>query len=245
MREGMPAAKAKKKFLGISFKKKESEDTIEDDDDLESDSDSFLPPSYSDSSLKKSAPSAPITRLSPTEHLLRQMAMRYLVDQSLTIKEVASKLKISSRKLGTFFKEEDFMEELNARIERVMGMDSEFRTNQAKISVMHIYEEIRRREVENELKDTPLRDLHKMLIDMQKELRLDTPGEFTSKVGVADLTTLQDRYKKSLSGKLAQKQVKGLRAASEKENVLRLSNRSSEIVEECDEDNENNDEGIE
>lgn len=190
------------------------------------------------SSREKSNPSLSMTvkPLTPEEHLLRQMALRYFVDQTLTIKEVAKRLKISVRKLNGFFKEEDFMEELNARIDRVMGMDSEFRTQQAKISVSHLYEEIRRREVEEELRDVPLRDLYRMLIDMQKELRLDTPGEFTSKVGVSDLTNLQDRYKKSLSGKLSRRQAK-VKILSGKED-LKLAEGSTEIDESIKEEAE-------
>jgi len=200
----MFAARAKKRFLGLSSKssgtKEESSVTVS---------------------------SAPVMKaLTAEEHLLRQMALRYLVDQTLTVKEVASKLRITVRKLNTFFTENDFIDELKSRMDRVLGLDSEFRSNQAKISVVHLYEEIRRREAEDELKAVPLRDLHKMLTDMQKELRLDTPGEFTSKVGVADLSLLQDRYKKSLSGKLAKR--KSLSTNFSKDGILKLKEGSSD-----------------
>lgn len=140
--------------------------------------------------------------LTPEIHLLRQRSILYLVDKSMTVREVARHLKTTQATIKSFFGEDDYVEELNLRIEKVHGIDSEFRTDQAKITLSNLYEELRRREVEDELKDVSTRDLHRMITETQKELRLDTPGAFTSKVGVTDLGKLQDRYKHSLSGKL-------------------------------------------
>jgi len=146
--------------------------------------------------------------LTPEEHLLRQLSLRYFVDKSLSIKDVAKKLNTTPKKLKSFFKDHEYTTELSERMERVHGIGTDFMQDQAKISLMHLYEEMRRREVEGELKDIPLRELHKILVDTQKELRLDTPGAFTSKVGVTDLTNLQDRYKSSLSGRVARLEAK-------------------------------------
>ena len=146
-------------------------------------------------------PESKTPALTPDDHLLRQLSLRYLVDKSLTIKEVAKNLKTTPKKLKSFFEDEEYRLELHERIEKVHGIGTDFMQSQAQISLMHLYEEMRRREVEGGLEDIPMRELHKILIDTQKELRLDTPGAFTSKVGVADLTNLQDRYKKSLSGR--------------------------------------------
>lgn len=178
-----------------------------------------------------------VKKLTPGEFLLRQRALRYLVDQSLASKEVATKLKITVRKLNSFMLEPDFVEELNLRVERVLGVDADYRNEQAKISITHLYEEIRRREAEDELRDVPLRDLHSILINMQKELRLDTPGEYTSKVGVGDLSRLQDRYKNSLSGKLARKKsLRPVKKLSVKE-TLSIEEESSREDEESSEEN--------
>jgi len=146
--------------------------------------------------------------ITPEEHLLRQLSLRYFVDKSLSIKEVAKKLNTTPKKLKSFFKDDEYTDELSERMERVHGIGTDFMQDQAKISLMHLYEEMRRREVEGELKDIPLRELHKILVDTQKELRLDTPGAFTSKVGVTDLGNLQDRYKVSLSGRAARLEAK-------------------------------------
>lgn len=148
-----------------------------------------------------SSPKVRTSALTPEDHVLRQLSLRYFADQSLTVKEVAKKLNTQPKKIKSFFDDPEYVEELNDRIEKVHGVGTEFMQSQAKISLLHLYEEMRRREVEGELKEIPLRELHKIIVDTQKELRLDTPGAFTSKVGVADLTNLQDRYNRSLSGR--------------------------------------------
>jgi len=192
---------------------------------------------------KKIAPSVEKSRsavLTPEEHILRQLSLRYFVDQTLSLKEVARKLDTTTRKLKSFFKDEGYREELSERIERLHGIGTTFMQSQAKISLLNIYEEVRRREIEGELKDVPFRELHKMLIDTQKELRLDTPGAFTSKVGVADLTNLQDRYKKSLSGKIQRHRSKKdkLKNVTPRENLLEEGSSLSEVS------NENNARGV-
>lgn len=152
-------------------------------------------------------------------HLLKQRSILYLVDKSMTIREVAKNLKTTKVTIKSFFEDEEYVEELNLRMEKVHGIDSEFRTDQAKITLSNLYEELRRREVEDELKDIPTRDLHRMITETQKELRLDTPGAFTSKVGVTDLGNLQDRYKNSLSGKL-HKVKKVTKKKKKKEKII-------------------------
>ena len=162
------------------------------------------------------------------EHLLKQLSLRYFVDQSLKLKDVARKLNVPKTVIKGFFDDQEFVEELEDRIERVHGIGTEFMQSQAKISLLHLYEEMRRREVEGELKDIPLKELHKILTDTQRELRLDTPGAFTSKVGVADLSSLQDRYNKSLSGRVHQRasKVRKLKKASSKDRLIEESSSS-------------------
>jgi len=150
-------------------------------------------------------PSTRVKSLTAEIHVLKQMTLRYLVDKSMSIREVANKLKTTPRVIKSFLEDPIFLKDLEERIEKVHGIDTSFRIDQAKITLSHLYEELRQREIENGLINVPVRDLHKMIVDTQKELRLDTPGEFTSKVGVADLSRLQDRYKSSLSGKKFQR----------------------------------------
>ena len=150
-------------------------------------------------SVTNSAGSRSIT---PREHLLRQMALRFLVDKRMKITEVARLLKTSIPMIKRFFEDENFVKELEERVDTIHGIDKDYRVEQAKITLFHLYEELRKREVFGELVAVDARQLHKMIVDTQKELRLDTPDGFTSKIGVADLGSLQDRFNKSLSGKL-------------------------------------------
>lgn len=168
----------------------------------------FLNPKKKGSLSLAKDPARAVSSLTPEDHLLRQLSLRYFVDQSLTVREVAKKLNTPQKRIKEFFEDPEYTDELTERIERVHGIGTEFMQSQNKISLLHLYEEMRRREVEGELKDIPLRELHKILIDTQRELRLDTPGAFTSKVGVADLTNLQDRYSKSLSGRFHKQKSK-------------------------------------
>jgi len=157
---------------------------------------------------KKKYPLVPSTKLSismgitPKEYLLRQRAIRFLVDKRLKIRNVASLLRTTPATIRSFFQDERFVKELDERVEMIDGIDNDYRVDQMKITLHHLYEELRKREILEEFGETSVREVHKMIIDTQKELRLDTPGGFTSKVGVADLGDLQDRYNKSLSGKL-------------------------------------------
>lgn len=169
-----------------------------------------------------------LSSLTPDDHLLRQLSLRYFVDKSLSIKEVAKSLNTTPKKLKSFFEDEEYRLELSQRIERVHGIGVEFMQSQAKISLTHLYEEMRRREVEGELEDIPMRELHKILIDTQKELRLDTPGAYTSKVGVTDLTNLQDRYKKSLSGKYRRSVIRRKKSGTSEKLLEEGSNLSDE-----------------
>jgi hypothetical protein len=136
------------------------------------------------------------------DYNLKQIALRLLVDKSISLSEAATEMNISIKDLQEFFKDKNFVEDLHDRIERIYGIDADYRLDQNKFTLDSLYKEMRRRAVNDEFKHAPLRDLSKMIIDFQKELRLDTPGEFTSKVGMGELTDLQVRYKKSLSGKL-------------------------------------------
>ena len=145
---------------------------------------------------------ATITSLTAEKHLLKQMALRFLVDKSMSVADVARNLETTKPMIRSFFEDEDFLKDLDERVERIHGIDSDYRAEQAQISLSVLYEELRRREAKGELEDIPMRDLHRIIVDTQKELRLDTPGDFTSKVGVADLVSLQDRYQRSLSGRM-------------------------------------------
>jgi len=140
---------------------------------------------------------------SEREYLLKQQSLRLLVDKRMSIANVAFTLKTTPVTIKSFLSDPTFVKELDGRMDRIHGQDKGQRIDQMKISLYHLQEEMRRREAVGELKESSNRDIHKMIIDTQKELRLDTPGEVTSKVGVADLGRLQDRFHSSLSGKLS------------------------------------------
>jgi len=140
--------------------------------------------------------------ITPKEYLIRQRALRFLVDKRMKIRDVAIILKASPSMIKSFFQDERFVKELTERVEMIDGIGEDYRVDQMKMTLHNLYGEMRKREILGDLKETSVRDIHKMIIDTQRELRLDTPGGFTSKVGVADLGNLQDRYNKSLSGKL-------------------------------------------
>lgn len=142
------------------------------------------------------------TTITPSEHLLRQRALRLLVDKGMKITEACRMLKTTPSTIKKFFEDKAFVKELNDRVERIYGIDKDFRVEQSRITLYHLYEELRDREMRRKLKKVKTRQLHKMIIETQKELRLDTPDGFTAKVGVTDLTNLQDRFNTSLSGKL-------------------------------------------
>jgi plasmid maintenance system antidote protein VapI len=172
-----------------------------------------------------------VSSLTPEEHLLKQLSLRYLVDQSLSVKEVAKKLNTTQTVIKRFFEDPEYTDELAERMDRIHGIDTEFMQSQAKLSLFNLYEEMRRREVEGQLKDIPIRELHKILVDTQREIRLDTPGAFTSKVGVADLTNLQDRYSESLSGKFHRQVSKKGKMINSDTRLLEEGSENSSVEE--------------
>jgi len=154
------------------------------------------------SSRKKIKKSVSVTA---EEFLLQQRALVLLVDKRKTIKEVARSLKTTAVTIKRFFEEENFIKELKLRIDYVEDIDGDFCLDQSKISLAQLYEAFRVRISNEDLLDIPIKDLHKMIIDTQREFRLDTPGALTSKVGVVGLGGLQDRYNSSLSARMLNK----------------------------------------
>jgi len=183
---------------------------------------------------KKSTTTALVTG-SEKDYLLKQQCLRFLVDKRMTIANVALILKTTPVTIKSFLADDDFREELEARMDFIHGLDKDVRVDNMKITLFHLQEEMRRREAKGELKDSTNRDIHKMIMDTQKELRLDTPGEVTSKVGVADLGKLQDRFNRSLSGKLHRM---GKTAKMRKKKLKKIS-RGSVSKEEYAEDQSN------
>jgi len=151
---------------------------------------------------KKKKKSKALVPGSEKEYLIKQQSLRLLVDKSMRIADVAVILKTTPVTIKSFLADDSFREELEERIDRIHGMDKDQRIESMKITLLSLQHEMRTREATGELTESSNRDIHKMIMDTQKELRLDTPGDVTSKVGVADLGKLQDRFGKSLSGKL-------------------------------------------
>ena len=147
--------------------------------------------------LKKGA------KINETEKfLLKQRALVLMTDQQKSAREVSRILKTTLPTIKSFLEDEDFVEELRERIEYIDGIDEGFCIDQSRISLSQLYESFRTRISIGELEDIPMRDLFRMITETQRELRLDSPGSVTSKVGLVDLSNLQDRYSNSLSGKM-------------------------------------------
>jgi len=150
--------------------------------------------------------------ISETEKfLLQQRALVLLSDKKKSVREVARTLETTLPTIKAFFEDENFVEELNSRIEYIEEVDDEFCLDQSKISLSQLYDSFRKRISNDELDDIPLKDLHKMIVETQREFRLDSPGSVTQKIGLVDLTSLQGRYNDSLSGKIRKRKIEKLK----------------------------------
>ena len=159
--------------------------------------------------IKKKKALVPITRKKvkkgnskSTDHILQEQAIRLFVDRRLKKTQVARYLGTTISKINKFLEDPKFIKRVEERISVVLDIDDDFRIDNAKISLYGMYEELLRRIAMEELGDVDTPQLHKMITNTQKELRLDTPGGFTSKIGVGNLDSLQERFDKSLSGKM-------------------------------------------
>jgi hypothetical protein len=140
---------------------------------------------------------------SSRDHILKEQAIRLFVDRRMNKTQIAKYLGTTVAKLNKFLEDPKFVEKIEKRIEMILGIDKDYRIENSKITLYGMYEELQKRIALEELGDVDTAQLHKMIVNTQKELRLDTPGGFTSKIGVGNLDDLQERFNKSLSGKMS------------------------------------------
>lgn len=126
-----------------------------------------------------------------------------MLSEGMSRQEIADELNISEGALRSWEKGNDlFREELNKRIEEITSIDAGFRKGRNQAMLYSLYKEFVRRKVNDGLKNFSNKDLVKSIVILQNELRVDTPGQATSRPETKELNDLQDRYQKSTSGKL-------------------------------------------
>jgi len=132
----------------------------------------------------------------------QRKAAFYLAAYSWPKSKVAKEIGVSVRLLNAWLTTEEFNAEVDEQVKKLSGIDKAFRLDRAKKALPFLYDELLRRLAidEDEIQDVPLRDIVRILQSMQSEIRLDTPGEMTQKVGRYDLGTLSKRYMESTSG---------------------------------------------
>ena len=126
-----------------------------------------------------------------------------MLAEGMSRREIADELDISEGALKSWEKgNELFNKELNQRIETVTSIDAGFRKERNQAMLYSLYREFTKRNVDGNLKNLSNKDLVKSIVILQNELRVDTPGQATSRPETKELNDLQDRYQKSTSGKL-------------------------------------------
>jgi hypothetical protein len=137
----------------------------------------------------------------------KRKAIYLLATKSWGKREVAEKVGVSTRLLRHWLTLPEFNSELDRWTSRFVDVDKEYRKKQAQKVLPFIWEELFRRVAldPEEIKSFTTRDLQNVLRLLQQEMRLDTDGEVTQKVGHFELDKLSDRFNKSTSGKIAQK----------------------------------------
>jgi len=129
----------------------------------------------------------------------KRRAIYLLVACQQDEKNVARELCISNATLSKWMKEPEFIEEYEKSMQRLEKHDSEYRAKQNKIISNKMYEEIHRRIATTaELKELPLSTLINKVINLNHEIRVDTPGDVTSRGEVKHkhelMDTLMDKY---------------------------------------------------
>jgi len=133
----------------------------------------------------------------------QRKAVFYLAAYNWPKKKVAVTSGVSLSKLNQWLELEEFNEAIEEKVAELSGIDKEFRLENAKKTLPFLYNELLRRLAidDDELKELQTKDLVRLIGTMQKEIRLDTPGDVTGKVGHVDSSSpdLRDRYMSSTS----------------------------------------------
>jgi transposase len=133
----------------------------------------------------------------------QKRAIKLMVDKSRKVGDVADKLDVADSTVRDWLTKPEFIRALNERIEQVDGVDAKWRREQTKSVLTTLYEDLEFKIGNSEvMRKTPIRTLIRAIQTLQNELRLDTIGEVTSKVGHYDLEKIQERFKNSTTRKL-------------------------------------------
>ena len=136
-----------------------------------------------------------------------------MLSEGMSRREIADELNISEGALRSWEKDNMlFNKELNQRIEEITSIDAGFRKERNQAMLYSLYKEFVHRNVNDGLKNFTNKDLVKSIVILQNELRVDTPGQATSRPESRKLDDLQDRFQKSQSGKLFKETKKIIRS---------------------------------
>lgn len=151
----------------------------------------------------------------------QRKAAFYLAAYDWPKSKVAKEIGVSSRLLNAWLETEEFNAAIDDNVTKLSGVDREFRLDRSKKALPYLYEELLRRLAidDSELQDVPLKDVMKMISSMTNEIRTDTPGEATQKVGHFNLGNLSKRYMKSTSG-----EKDGIKKKKKKKSPVREKN---------------------
>ncbi len=135
---------------------------------------------------------------------VKQRKAVVLLAEGMSRREVADKVEVAESSVRNWEKENDlFQKELASRIEEIIGIDSDYRRRRNQSMLFALYKEFTDRQTEKDsFKNLSDKDLMKSVVLIQHELRLDTPGDVTSKVASGKLSDLQQRFQKSNSGQI-------------------------------------------
>lgn len=132
----------------------------------------------------------------------KRRAIYLLVACQLDEKAVARDLGVKKATVCNWMKQPDFAAELEKAMQRIEGVDAKWRAKQNKVLVGRLYEEAHTRiATTKELRDIPLTTLFSKIREVNGEIRVDTPGDATSRSEITHTHKLQEalveRYKET------------------------------------------------
>ena len=108
--------------------------------------------------------------------------------------EVARQLNLKKSTIQRWMRQPAFQKELEKSIQRIEVYDSKYRSKQNAIIAARITDEVHRRFTNtNELQKLPLSTLLGKLREVNNEIRIDTPGDVTSRDHVEHRHELMDK----------------------------------------------------
>lgn len=126
----------------------------------------------------------------------QRMLVKYLV-AGIPIEEIADKLNVSLSRCKAWVKRNDVIEFLDQQTALHADLDSKKRKKRSEFIVSEIYDVIVDKISEGSLNRMNVKNLMKFFVEMNKEVRIDTPGDSTQKI--------DHRVKLELSEELSQR----------------------------------------